>query len=223
MRLLVFNGSPRGKGSNTKVFLEHFLNGFMEAHGNTHEIVYLNHVKNQDEFVKLFRQANHVLLAFPLYTDAMPAVVKTFIESLQPLCGLDKNKTIGFIVQSGFGEAIHSRYVERYLQKLAARLDCCYTGTIVRGGGEGIKDMPPIMTKGVLKSFQELGSIFGETGIFDKRIMRRLAKRDRFSPLAKLLLTILAAIGFLDSGWNSQLKKNGAYEKRFNKPYTREA
>ena len=29
MRLTVFNGSPRGKGSNTKVLLEHFTNGFM--------------------------------------------------------------------------------------------------------------------------------------------------------------------------------------------------
>jgi len=219
MQLLVFNGSPRGKGSNTKVLLEHFLNGFMETPGNTHEIVYLNHIKKQDEFVKLFQQANHVLLAFPLYTDAMPAMVKTFIESLQPLCGHNNNKTIGFIVQSGFGEAIHSRYVERYLQKLATRLDCRYVGTIVRGGGEGIKDMPPIMTKGVFKSFHELGSIFGDTGIFDEKLMHRLAKRDRFSPLAKLLLTILGAIGFLDAGWNNQLKKNGAYEKRYDKPY----
>ncbi len=174
--MLVFNGSPRGKGSNTKVLLEHFLNGFMETPGNTHEIVYLNHVKKQDEFVRLFREADHVLLAFPLYTDAMPAMVKTFIESLQPLCGLNENKTIGFIVQSGFGEAIHSRYVERYLQKLATRLGCRYIGTIVRGGGEGIKEMPPIMTRGLFKSFHKLGNIFGKTGIFDESVMRRLTK-----------------------------------------------
>jgi multimeric flavodoxin WrbA len=191
----------------------------METPGNSHEIFYLNHVKKQDEFVELFRQADHVLLAFPLYTDAMPAVVKTFIESLQPLCGLNKNKTIGFIVQSGFGEAIHSRYVERYLQKLAARLGCHYTGTIVRGGGEGIKDMPSIMTKGVFGSFHELGSVFGDTGIFDQKIMHRLAKRDRYSPQAKLLLTVLNALGLIDSGWNNQLKQNGVYEKRYNKPY----
>lgn len=223
MQLLVFNGSPRGKGSNTKVLLDHFLNGFMETPGNTNEIAYLNHVKKQDEFVSLFRQADHVLLAFPLYTDAMPAMVKTFIESLQPLCGLDKNKTIGFIVQSGFGEAIHSRYAERYLQKLAARLDCRYTGTIVRGGGEGIKEMPSIMTRGLFKSFHELGIIFGNTGIFDKRIIRRLAKKDRFSPQAKLLLTVLATLGLVDAFWNSQLKKNGVYEKRYDKPYAKKA
>ncbi len=179
MRLLVFNGSPRGKGSNTKVLLEHFLNGFMETPGNAHEIVYLNRVNKQDEFVKMFREADHVLLAFPLYTDAMPAMVKTFIESLEPLCGLDDNKAVGFIVQSGFGEAIHSKYLEKYLKKLSARLGCRYIGTIVRGGGEGIKEMPPIMTRGLFKSFHELGSIFGETGIFDGSVMHRLAKGER--------------------------------------------
>ena len=219
MRLLVFNGSPRGKGSNTKVLLEQFLNGFIENPDNTFNLVYLNHVNKQEEFVKLFRQADHILLAFPLYTDAMPAMVKTFIESLEPICSLDTNKSIGFIVQSGFGEAIHSRYVERYLQKLATRLGCLYKGTIVKGGGEGIKDMPPIMTKNVFNSLHELGKIFGEKGIFDDKIMRRLAKRDRYSPLAKLLLTVLNAIGLIDSGWNNQLKNNNAYEKRYDKPY----
>ena len=28
MKLAVFNGSPRGKNSNTRILLEHFQNGF---------------------------------------------------------------------------------------------------------------------------------------------------------------------------------------------------
>ena len=31
MKLTVFNGSPRGKKSNTTILLEHFLKGFMET------------------------------------------------------------------------------------------------------------------------------------------------------------------------------------------------
>ena len=45
MRLTVFSGSPRGKRSNSKVLLEHFLSGFSETKGNTHEVFYLNRVK----------------------------------------------------------------------------------------------------------------------------------------------------------------------------------
>ena len=138
MRLTVFNGSPRGKGSNTKFLLEHFLNGFMTTDGNSYEMVYLNRLKDSDKFIKFFQEAEQVLLAFPLYTDAMPAMVKTFIESLEPLCGREGNPDIGFIVQSGFPEAIHSRYIERYLEKLAIRLGCRYIGTVIKGGVEGI-------------------------------------------------------------------------------------
>ena len=79
MRLTVFNGSPRGSGSNTKILVEKFLRGFHETPGNTSEIIYLNRINKQDEFVQAFCEADHVILATPLYTDAMPAIVKTFI------------------------------------------------------------------------------------------------------------------------------------------------
>ena len=97
MRLTVFNGSPRGEDSNSKIFLDNFLNGFTEHEGNSYEMAYLNRINRQDEFIKLFRNAEQVIVAFPLYTDAMPAVVKTFIESLAPLRNQNDNPPIGFM------------------------------------------------------------------------------------------------------------------------------
>ena len=84
----------------------------------------MNRVKGTDKFLKLFQEAEQVLLAFPLYTDCMPGIVKVFIESLEPLCSREGNPDVGFIVQSGFPEAIHSRYVEKYLEKPSLRLGC---------------------------------------------------------------------------------------------------
>ena len=85
MKLTVFNGSPRGTGSSTSVLLEHFLHGFITAGGNTYELVYLNRVKDRDRFVNSFQEAEYVLLAFPLYTDCMPGIVKALylFSSLQ--------------------------------------------------------------------------------------------------------------------------------------------
>ena len=97
MKLTVFNGSPRGKGSNTKILLDHFTDGFTATEGNTYELDYLVRLKENDDFIKHFREAEQVLLAFPLYFDAMPAIVKSFIESLEPLCGRKGNPDIGFI------------------------------------------------------------------------------------------------------------------------------
>ena len=222
MKLTVFNGSPRGTGSNTRVLLDHFIAGFEETPGNSTEIFYLNHVKRQDEFVRAFRAADNIVLAIPLYTDAMPGVVKTFIESLAGLSGSPGKKSIGFIVQSGFGEPVHSRYVQRYFRKLAARLGCRYIDTIVRGGAEGIKVQPPFMTKKLFRSFRELGASYGKTGRFDENIIRSLARRERYSPAMKLLFSVMSILGLTDYYSNGQLKKNGAYDRRFDRPYMEE-
>jgi len=221
MKLTVFNGSPRGKRSNTKILLEHFLNGFMTTDRNIYEIFYLNRLRNSDKFVKSFQEAERVLMAFPLYTDAMPAMVKTFVESLEPLCGREGNLDIGFIVQSGFPEAIHSRYVERYLEKLTRRLGCRYTGTVIKGGVEGIQVQPAWMTRKLFKYFYQLGKTFGETGKFDEQIMLKLAKPERYSKFVLLAYKLLDKIGLTKFYWNKMLKENNAYEKRFAKPYAR--
>jgi len=223
VKLTVFNGSPRGKGSSTKILLEHFMNGFMATNGNTYELAYLVRVKDSDNFIKLFQEAENVLLAFPLYADAMPAIVKTFIESLEPLCGRETNPDIGFIVQGGFPEAIHSRYVERYLEKLASRLGCRYIGTIIKGGCEGVWRRPAKRTKKLFEAFYQLGQIYGEAGRFDEQLIHKLAQPESFPELiVPLLKLLLIKIGLANFYWNPLLKKNSAFEKRFAKPYVDE-
>ena len=95
-----------------------------------------------DRAVAEFATADTVLLGMPLYTDSMPALVAEFIEALEPLVGRAGNPRVGFLVQSGFSEALHSRGLERYLAKLAVRLGSPYAGTIVKGGGESLQAMP---------------------------------------------------------------------------------
>ena len=147
-RLTLFNGSPRGRKGNTPIMLEQFAQGF----GGPTEMHHLIHLKETDKFVQAFAEAECAWIGFPLYTDAMPAVVKHFIEALEPLAGRPGNPPLGFLVQSGFPEAAHSRYVERYLEKLAARLGSPYLGTIVKGGGEGINVMTPQMTQSLFNN-----------------------------------------------------------------------
>lgn len=215
MKLTIFNGSPRGKGSNTKVLVDQFLDGFMKGSGNSYKIVYLNTTKDFDYLVKMFEEAEKVLLAFPLYVDSMPAIVKTFIESLEPLCGRKENPDMGFLVQSGLPESIHSRYVERYLKKLSARLGCNYMGTIIKGGVEGVQAKPVWMNKKLFNSFYQLGKIFGETGKFDEEIVDRLAQPERYSKFYLWLFQLFGKFWY----WDAMLKKNNAYDKRFAKPY----
>jgi NAD(P)H-dependent FMN reductase len=147
MRLIIFNGSPRGTKSNTRILLEQFTNGFMMEADNQFEIYYLFDTTAVTDHAEAFKNAAYVILAFPLYTNAMPGIVKHFIEALEPLCGRKENPTLGFIVQSGFPEPIHSRFVEKYLIKLVNRLKCEYKGMVIKGGVEGIQVQPSSWTK----------------------------------------------------------------------------
>ena len=219
MRLTVFNGSPRGKQSNTTVLLEHFLGGFTAKEGNSYEIAYLTPVKDEDRLVTLFQEAERVLLAFPLYGDAMPSGGKTFIEALSPLCGRAANPPLGFIVQSGLPEAFHSRGAERYLEKLARRLGSPYLGTAVKGGVEGIRAQPESWNRRLFRAFYELGEAFGETGEFDRGLLTRLAGTERFSRAQALNYRLIGRRLAHSFYWNKMLKENQAYEKRFDRPY----
>lgn len=217
MQLTVFNGSPRGRKSNSKIVLDHFLRGFEATSENSYEIYYLNRLNDMEEHVKAFADAETVLLVHPLYTDAMPAMVKLFIEALEPLTGREGNPTIGFMVQSGFQEAAHSRPVEHYWEKFSQRMGCAYLGTIIRGGMEPLHRAPKQYRK-ILESINEIGQIFGETGQFDQEKIQALAGPEQLPWLMRTIVQLVWR--FMGNPyWDDWLKENDALEESFAKPY----
>ncbi len=236
MKLAVFNGSPRGKDSNTKVLLTNFINGFMSIDGNSYKLLYLVHSKEQGRDIEFFRGCDLAIIAFPLYFDSMPANVKTFIEKLEPLSHRSDNPAIGFIVQSGFPEPEHSQYVERYLKKFAERMGCEYKGTVIRGAYEAIR-IPPLLDKMLHKfiiamgktfnkggitdikrlneKFYELGAAFGKTGELNKDIIYQLAQPEKLSKIDFWLYKLVGERLY----WNNMLKINNAFDNRFDRPY----
>jgi multimeric flavodoxin WrbA len=117
MKLLVCNGSPRGVASNTTLLLGHFLAGFWASSGNSHELFQLNADSGRRDALAAFGSADAVLIAFPLYTDAMPGIVKEFMEELALYKGKGGNPALMFMVQSGFPEGSHTRHLVPYLEK----------------------------------------------------------------------------------------------------------
>lgn len=238
MELAVFNGSPRGEKSNTRFILDSFLQGFMSTEGNRYEQAYLLKLGKRQNQLELFKNARHILLAFPLYGDAMPFVVKSFIESLEPHCSEKRNQDIGFIVQSGFPETIHSCYLEKYLAKLALRLHCSYKGTVIKGGAESITMLRLLdniflkwfcnigaitdfagvghhVNMGKLKrSFFELGKEFGVSGEFNKDIVSGITEPDRLGRFSFWVYKFIIENLY----WNLALIRNNSFAERFAKP-----
>lgn len=218
MQLALFNGSPRIKKSNSKILIDQFLKGYIGIIPGQVPIHYLANRKLRVAQLVDFQKADSIILIFPLYTDCMPGIVKEFFEEILELDRIPFKK-IGFIVQSGFPEAVHSMYVERYLKKLTKRLQYEYLGTIVKPGVEGIQMMPPVMTKKLFAKFIQLGEYFAKNGTFDPEIQKSLRKPYKLSPLKRVLLKIAQPTGLTNFYWNMNLKKNNAYENRFDRPY----
>jgi hypothetical protein len=214
-RLTLFNGSPRGRRGNTPIFLRELAGGF----GKDNEMHHLIQVKQTERFVQAFAEAECAWIGFPLYTDAMPGSVKNFFEALEPLTGRRDNPPVGFVVQSGFPEGLHSRYIERYLEKLAARLGSPYLGTIVKGNGEGVRIMPPEATRSLFEELKALGTGLARDGRLDPEILARIAAPESFpaylSPVFRIFLRLPVAHSYFDN----MLKQNGAFERRFAQPF----
>lgn len=219
MKLTFINGSPRGVSSNTGKLMEHFINGFLEAPGNSVETFYV--IKERPGFeniLKALSGAELALLGFPLYVDAMPGSVKEFIEALGPLKGTRPDLTMMYLVQNGFPETCHNRYVERYCEKLTKRMGFVYGGTICKGGCEGLSVQPPFLVEKVFRLFNEAGRSFGQSGRLDTALILNLAHPEHLKP-ENIQQVIQMVNGFL---WDQWMKKNGAEHLSFAKPYGEE-
>jgi multimeric flavodoxin WrbA len=219
MQLLCFNGSPRGKGGNTEILLGWFSEGFAEAGGVKPEIHYLRRTGEQDALLAAFHAADTVIIAFPLYTDSMPALVLRFFETL---CAAEpdvKGKKLGFIVQSGFFEGIHTAALEPYLNKLSTRLGTDYLGCIRMGNGESIKHRPEKANRKIRSAYRLLGSHLYTKGGFHEETVERLKKPHTIPGPAVVVLRVMKTLGFFNGFWDKQLKAAGAYQARFDRPY----
>jgi len=216
MRLTIINGSPRGKKSNSAIVLSHFTKGYLETSGNSIETLYL--INERPDFEKLkdaFLSAERILLAFPLYVDAMPGSVKEFIETLKPYKDKRPDLTLTYLVQNGFPETCHNRPVEKYLEKLTKRLGCIYGGSILKGGCEGLDVQPPILVDKIFSLFYRIGISYGQTGHLDNDLLAKLARPEHLTPenITQLIPMVNAFL------WDSLMEKNGAKDESFNRPY----
>ena len=218
MRLTVFNGSPRTSKGNTAILLGDVISGFTDGEDGSVDAYYLNTKGRRDEAAAAFAESEVALLAFPLYHHAMPGIVMTWLEMLEPL-DPDRRVKMGFLVQGGLPEARQSRFVEAFLERLPARLGCEYLGTVIRGGVEAMRFAPAFMFRGMRRAFVDLGRELGASGQLDREIIARLAGTETLPWWRRGFFRTMKALGIADKSWNSMLKENDCWAGRFDQPY----
>lgn len=209
-KLVIYNGSPRLKQSNTETILS-----YVKSNVNADiEVRDLKEKHMWQEWSDAFKQEQHVIFAIPLYVHAMPSHVMEFIEKLEASQG-----GLGLIVQSGFPESSQSYYLEAIFEQIVERLGRKYMGTAIKGGIEGLQLRPNKSQIKMISPFADLISGIILNGVMQKESLVALAGKPYLSQGMKFLYNVLKPTGLTNFYWNMQLKENNAFEKRFDTPY----
>jgi hypothetical protein len=209
-KLVIYNGSPRRKGSNSALILKKTV----EVLGDKVEIRDLKEKDKWEGWADAFIGEKHVMFFMPLYIHAMPSHVMAFIEKLQGSKG-----SISFFVQSGFPESSQSHYLEAYLEHLALRLGRTYLGTAIKGGVEGLQTRPTQAQEKSMEPMVRTIVNLVHAGNFNPSDIRQLAQPVQFGVIVIILMKLLNKFGLINAFWDQKLKENHAYEERFDHPY----
>ncbi|SDN68795.1 NAD(P)H-dependent oxidoreductase [Acetanaerobacterium elongatum] len=214
---VIYNGSPRGTHSNSRLMIEQIITGMRAQGAEDIEVRDLIDTKEHKTWAETFSSSENNLFVFPLYVHAMPGLVMKFFEQLKPVN--NKKVHMAFLVQSGFPETSQSYYLRPYLELLTKRLGTAFDGTIIRGNVEGIQQQTEKQNKKFFDELKQIGETYASKGIMDVTLKKEYEKMAYLPKAAQVIFSILSVFGVTNGYWNSNLKKNGAYEKRYARPY----
>jgi hypothetical protein len=138
-RALLLVGSPKPSGSTSGVLGGHLLDA-LQARGWTADTLgitpSLRGAAGRERLCQAADGADLILLAFPLYIDALPCLATLALEVLagQPVAG----KGLAALVNSGFPEAGQNTIALAMCARLAAAAGMAWAGGLALGGGQAI-------------------------------------------------------------------------------------
>lgn len=210
MRTIIVNGSPNGRKGNTEIFCRRFIKGIQ----NQPEIRYVAE-EDPAALATYMNDFDNWLFFFPLYVNAMPGILKRLFEHLSP----SEEKKAGYFIQSGFDEAFQSDWLCPILKNFNRRMGYRDLGIVVAGGMAGVRYMPENMNKKTFTRLENLGSLYEQNGVFDEESIQLFGQLYRYSEKQIKRNRFFRKLGLTNMFWNNMLKRNNAYQKRFDKPF----
>ena len=215
MKLALVNGSPRGRFSNSAKLLD-WLTSEIQGQTKITRVIAAD-IKHQQASADKIADSDYIVCCFPLYTDLTPGIVKHFFETMEQQKDKFKAKPILYLVHSGFPEVVQSRLLERYCQHFTKLMDMQYMGCIIWGGSEPIRYAPESAFKKKKTAVRNIGVNILTKQPIDPEALKLPRQVESMSKFRAFIFSLVPWA--FDLFWNYELKKNNAYDKRFDKPY----
>ena len=212
MKLTIFNGSPRGKSSNSTRMIPWIINEFPD------NICYLNKLSLHESYIESAKSADTLLFIFPLYVDSMPGITKSFFELMETHKEIFYEKAVYYIIHSGFPEMIQSKALSRYLSYFSLKvMNMDYMGTVIIGGSEAMQMAPDGAFRKIQSKLKIVGNTITNRETIPDNINILINKRDRLTALRRFLFKINPLKNFY---WNYRAKQHGVKINLLDQPYS---
>jgi hypothetical protein len=146
-RATLLVGSPRPRGTSTSEALGRYMFRSLERAGVATEVRFVAALRGRiaSELAPAVAPSDLLVLAFPLYVDALPAPLTAALEGLAAarVAVAHRGAThLAAIVNCGFPEARHTRTALDICRAFADEAGFAWAGGLGLGGGEAIHGAP---------------------------------------------------------------------------------
>lgn len=207
MRIALVNGSPKGGASNSGILLEKLKP--LIAEGNELNAYRVNVKPLKSEQYRELNEADILVLAFPLYFDAIPShLLRAMVEmeKFRQQEPVNPDLTVYALINNGFYEGHQCKIAAEIVSNWCSRCGFRFGMAIGHGAGEMFKSLSQVpLGKGPLKN---LGKAMDQ---LSAAILTRSRADSLFiQPNFPRIAWRLAAT---HSFWHAQAKKNGLRPK----------
>ena len=211
MKLTVFNGSPRGKNSNSTRMIPWITDIPVD------EICYLNKLSSHEDYIEIAKSADVLLFIFPLYVDSMPGITKAFFELMKNHKDIFSGKPVYYIIHSGFPEMIQSKALSRYTKYFSEKImNMDYKGTVIIGGSEAMQMAPDGAFRRLQSHLKIVWNAINNGETIPDNINIRINKRDRLTAIHRFFFNINPLKNFY---WNYSARPHGVKLNLADQPY----
>ena len=228
-KALLLAGSPRGKAGTSYALGRYLLRKLEEAGMEIEETAVSAALQSTESLHGLHRgmdAADLVLVSFPLYVDQLPAPLIQALElvaerrkgrpGVSPAAGPLVQK-IAVVVQCGFPETIQNQPAVDIMRRFAREAGFGWAGALAMGMGGAIGGKPLEKAGGfvrkIVKALDLAAVSLAGGGCVPEEAAALMAK-----PLMPKWFYVFMA----NHSMKSRLRKNGAAERAYDRPYGRE-